>query len=67
MNWVVGGVWIGAVVLALVVFVFCTYEIVWKAQRLHSQLTRLGALTRRLQALQTEVAATQQRAAHTGL
>jgi outer membrane murein-binding lipoprotein Lpp len=60
-------VWIGAVVLALVVVAFCTYEIVWKAKRLRTQVTRLAVLTQRMQALQAEVAATQQRAAGTGL
>jgi len=54
-------VWIGVVVFAAVVFVFCTYELVWKSRRLQRDLERLTGLSQSLGELQTKVAATQTR------
>jgi hypothetical protein len=59
----VGGVWIGAVVLALVVLGFCAYEITWKAQRVQRDLARLTGLNEELAALQREVRVVQRRIA----
>ena len=63
MGWVVGGAWIGAGVLAVLVFAFCGYELSWKTRRLRRESARMQALGERAQALQGEVAALQQRAA----
>ena len=41
MIWVPIAAWAGAVLFAVVVLGFCAYEIVWKARRLQSDLTRL--------------------------
>lgn len=54
-------VWIGAVVLAAVVVVFCAYELTWKGKRLRTDLAKLQRLSGDLAELQNEVAATQQR------
>jgi hypothetical protein len=62
-GWVVGGVWIGAGALALLLFAFCAYELNWKSRRLRREGARMQALGERAQALQGEVAALQQRAA----
>ena len=40
MIWVPIAAWAGAVLFAVVVLGFCAYEIVWKARRLQSDLTR---------------------------
>lgn len=63
MGWVVGGVWIGAGVFALLVLAFCGYELVWKARRLSTEGERMRALGERAQSLQREIAALQQRTA----
>lgn len=63
MGWVVGGVWIGAAVLAVLVLAFCAYEIAGKARRLRTEGDRMRALGERVQAMQADVAALQQRAA----
>jgi outer membrane murein-binding lipoprotein Lpp len=62
-GWVVGGTWIGAGVLALLVLGFCAYELSWKIRRLRREGARMQALAARAQTLQGEVAALQQRAA----
>jgi hypothetical protein len=62
-GWVVGGAWIGAGVLALLVLGFCAYELSWKTRRLRREGARMQALGERAQALQGEVAALHQRAA----
>jgi uncharacterized membrane protein len=62
-GWVVGGTWIGAGVLALLVLGFCGYELSWKSRRLRREAGRMQALGARAQALQGDVAALQQRAA----
>lgn len=61
MGWVVGGVWIGAVVVAAVVLGFCAYELVWKSKRLTADLEQLAGVSARLAGLQREVAAARQR------
>ena len=61
MGWVVGGVWIGAVVMAAVVLGFCAYELVWKSKRLAADLGRLAGASARLSELQRELAAARQR------
>lgn len=59
MIWIPIAAWAGAVLFAVVVLGFCTYEIVWKARRLQSDLARLqqtqaSAMTLR-EALQSSV------------
>lgn len=66
MGWVVGGVWIGAVVLAAVVVAFCAYELVWKAKRLNTDLDRLRADAARLTELQAELSVRARAAAQFG-
>ena len=63
MGWVVGGVWIGAVVFAGVVLLFCGYEVSWKSRRLRDEGERLAALGERARLLEAEAAGLQQRAA----
>lgn len=65
--WISIGAWIGAAVVAVVVLGFCAYEIVWKARRLQADLGELTAVTARMTELQSQLAATQQRLAATGL
>lgn len=55
--------WSGAAVLALVVLGFCAYEIVWKANRLRSDLAGLQALQAQLDGLRDDAAATSARLA----
>jgi hypothetical protein len=55
MAWLVGGVWIGVVVLGALVLGFCAYELVWKARRLQTDLERLAALSETVSAMQAEV------------
>ncbi len=66
MGWIVLGSWIGAVVLALVVFGFVLYEVRWKTQRLRREAARLQALAERAQGLQAEAATLQARATEPG-
>lgn len=63
MGWVVGGAWIGAVVLAAVILGFCAYEIMWKSQRVQRDLERLNGLNEELAAVQREVQTARQRIA----
>jgi hypothetical protein len=60
-GWVVGGTWIGAVVVATVVLGFCAYELTWKSKRLTADLERLAGVSARLAGLQRELAAARQR------
>lgn len=53
--------WLVAAALAAVVWAFCTYEVVWKAQRLRRDLARLQALNERVTQLQDDVARLQVR------
>jgi hypothetical protein len=57
--------WIVALVLAVVVFAFCAYEIVWKARRLRADLAKLQGVTDRLHLMQTDLATVQRRLAGT--
>ena len=63
MNWWVLGGWIGAVVVAVLVFGFCAYELTYRAKRLRTDFARLTALSRSLTAIQADVLATQIRVA----
>ena len=63
MLWIPLGAWIGAVVIGVVVFAFCGYEIVWKTRRLQDDLRDLGSLAAQLTALRDEALAAQQRLA----
>lgn len=67
MAWIPVVAWIAAAVVAVVVLGFCTYEIVWKAKRLRSDLAELKVLADQLQGLSGQLADTQQRLAATGL
>lgn len=55
--------WIGAVVFAVVILGFCAYELSWKSKRLHSDLSKLAALSNQLTDLQDEVSAARSRMA----
>lgn len=63
MGWVVGGVWIGAGAVAVVVLTFCLYEITWKARRVRSGLDRLRLLGDQLADVQRELHVVQRRVA----
>lgn len=67
MAWIPVIAWIAAVVVAVVVLGFCSYEIVWKAKRLRADLGELEVLADQLQDLSGQLAGTQQRLAATGL
>jgi hypothetical protein len=54
-GWVVLGVWIGAVVIALLVAGFCAYELSTKARRLRGALARLTPLAESLAAMQAKL------------
>ena len=62
-GWVVLGVWIGAVVLAAVVLLFCLYEINWKSRRLQSGLGQLQQLQTQVADLQAQLSSIEQRRA----
>lgn len=61
MGWLVGGVWIGVGVFAVLVIAFCLYEISWKARRMTTDLQRLTGLSEQLSALRAHVASARQR------
>jgi hypothetical protein len=62
-TWIAIAAWIGAVVLAVVVFGFCGYELMWKANRLRADLARLTALSGELAAVQADLTAVSERGA----
>lgn len=53
--------WIVALALAAVVLAFCAYEVIWKARRLRADLARLQALADRVEGLQHDIVAVQER------
>lgn len=55
MGWIVGGVWIGAAVFAVLVLAFCGYELYWKAERMNTDLRRLTGLARQVTGLRADV------------
>lgn len=61
MGWLVGGVWIGVGVFAVLVIAFCLYEISWKARRMTTDLQRLTGLSEQLSALRAHVESARQR------
>ena len=63
MQWIPVIAWGAAVLLALVVFGFCAYEIVWKTNRLRRDVAQLQAAADQLTELRDGLAAVQQRAA----
>jgi hypothetical protein len=64
-GWVAVGVWIGAVLLAMIVLTFCGYELHWKSVRLRTDLERLTNLSAELTSLQADVVAARERAGDT--
>jgi hypothetical protein len=50
-GWIVAAAWAAAVLFALIVLGFATYELSWKARRLMSDSERLMALTDELAAI----------------
>lgn len=60
---VVAWVWIGVVVFAAVVLVFCGYEVAWKARRLRRDADRLGEVAARVADLQVRAGELQERLA----
>lgn len=67
MAWIPIGAWAGAGLIALIVLGFCAYELAWKTKRLRADLNQLLELATQAQDLRTELAATSQRIATTGL
>ncbi len=67
MVWIPISAWIAAAVIAAVVLGGCAYELVWKANRLRSDLRRLQAVSEQLGPLQQRLAETQERIAASGL
>ena len=65
MGWIPVAAWGGAVLVAVVVLGFCSYELVWKTNRLRRDVLRLRGLTESVDALRTELSTTQQRIAST--
>ncbi|HJQ43961.1 MAG TPA: hypothetical protein VJ831_12810 [Jatrophihabitantaceae bacterium] len=57
MDWIPVIAWGVALVLALVVLGFCAFEIVWKANRLRSDLAGLQALQDQLDELRNDATA----------
>ena len=43
-NWIVGGVWLFAVLFAIVVLGFAAYELIWKVRRLQVDQAKLQTL-----------------------
>lgn len=62
MPWV-AWVWVGVVVVAAVLLSFCGYEVAWKAKRLRRDVERLGEVSVRVQDLQAQAVALQDRLA----
>jgi hypothetical protein len=60
-SWIPIAVWAGAAALALVVLGFCSYELVWKSNRLRADLARLQQANDQLATLRSELT----QAAHT--
>ncbi len=67
MQWIPIIAWGAAVLLALVVFGFCAYEIVWKARRLRTDLARLHERAEQLDRLRERLTEAQDRIAAAGL
>lgn len=67
MPWIPISAWIAAVVVAIAVFGFCAYEIVWKANRLRADLRRLETLNEQMRGLQHRLEQTQERISASGL
>ena len=63
MHWILLGVWVAAVVIAVIVLGFCAYEIAWKSKRLRSDVGELLALSASLAELQGSVSVVAQRLA----
>jgi hypothetical protein len=54
-GWIVGGAWLFAVLLAIVVLGFAAYEISWKTRRLLADRDRLNLLLGELAAVSAEM------------
>ena len=67
MAWVPISAWLAALVLALVVLGFCSYEIFWKTRRLRADLARLQVNAEQLAELRARLTETQERIAAAGL
>lgn len=56
MGWLVLGVWIGVLVVAVIVLGFCGYELYWKLRRLRGDIARLDETAEKLRLLQRRAA-----------
>lgn len=56
MGWLVLGVWIGVLVVAVTVLGFCGYELFWKLRRLRGDMARLDETAAKLRLLQQQAA-----------
>jgi hypothetical protein len=60
-GWIVGGAWLFAVAVAVVVLGFAAYELRWKTRRLQSDVQRLQVLVVELAAVGAELRASAER------
>jgi hypothetical protein len=65
--WIPIVAWIAAVVVAVIVLGFASYEIYWKADRLRGDAERLLALGETVRDMRTELTAAQERLARSGV
>ncbi len=61
MEWIPIGAWLAALVVAVVVFGYCAYELAWKTRRLRRDLAQLQTLNGQLGELYTGLADVQRR------
>lgn len=61
MEWIPIGAWLAALVVAVVVFGYCAYELAWKTRRLRRDLAQLQTLNGQLGELYTSLADVQRR------
>jgi len=60
-GWIVGGAWLFAVAVAVVVLGFAAYELRWKLHRLQTDVERLQVLVVELAAVGTALQASAER------
>lgn len=60
-EWIPIGAWLAALVVAVVVFGYCAYELAWKTRRLRRDLAQLQTLNGQLGELYTSLADVQRR------
>jgi outer membrane murein-binding lipoprotein Lpp len=66
-HWLPIAAWCVAAAVALVVLGFCTYEIIWKTNRLRADVRSLQSTADQLAELRRQLGEAQERVAATGL